>query len=161
MQIVLNSSPLIFLAKLSYLNQFIEYPDDFYIPESVAEEISAKSDSASQTIKTLINTGKLQVRTSSLISLLNSLNQRLGKGESEAIALGIELNADYILLDDSTARREAKRLGLSIKGTLAVIKKINEDGKINIESLDSLYQQIIEIEFRVKRSLFDQIFSED
>ncbi|MCC5622277.1 DUF3368 domain-containing protein [Nostoc sp. CHAB 5715] len=161
MQIVLNSSPLIFLAKLSYLNQFIEYPDDFYIPQSVAEEISAKSDPASQTIQTLINTGKLQVRTSSLKTLLNSLNQRLGKGESEAIALGIELNADYVLLDDSTARREAKRLGLSIKGTLAVIKKINKDGKISIESLDSLYQQIIEIEFRVKRSLFDQIFSED
>jgi predicted nucleic acid-binding protein len=161
MQIVLNSSPLIFLAKLSYLNQFIEYPDDFYIPQSVAEEISAKSDPASQTIQTLINAGKLQVRTSSLITLLNSLNQRLGKGESEAIALGIELNADYVLLDDSTARRDAKRLGLSIKGTLAVIKKINKDGKISIESLDSLYQQIIEIEFRVKRSLFDQIFSED
>nr|ADO19072.1 hypothetical protein Nfla_3902 [Nostoc flagelliforme str. Sunitezuoqi] len=67
-----------------------------------------------------------------LITLLNSLNQRLGKGESEAIALGIELNADYILLDDSAARREAKRLGLSIKGTLAVIKNINKDGKINI-----------------------------
>ncbi|MEH2161040.1 MAG: DUF3368 domain-containing protein [Nostoc sp.] len=143
MQIVLNSSPLIFLAKLSYLNQFIEYPDDFYIPQSVAEEISAKSDPASQTIQTLINTRRLQVRTSSLITLLNSLNQRLGKGESEAIALGIELNADYVLLDDSTARREAKRLGLSIKGTLAVIKKISKDGKISIESLDSFYQKII------------------
>lgn len=161
MQIVINSSPLIFLSKLGYLNQFIEYSDDFYIPQSVAEEISAKSDPASQTIQTLINAGKIQVRTSSLITLLNSLNQRLGKGESEAIALGIELNADYVLLDDSTARREAKRLGLNIKGTLAVIKKINKDGKIRIENLDSLYQQIIEIEFRVKRSLFDQIFSED
>ncbi|MEH2413536.1 PIN domain-containing protein [Nostoc sp.] len=67
MQIVLNSSPLIFLAKLSYLNQFIEYPDDFYIPQSVAEEISAKSDPASQSIQTLINAGKLRVRTSTLI----------------------------------------------------------------------------------------------
>ncbi|MEH2276452.1 MAG: hypothetical protein V7K40_17085 [Nostoc sp.] len=76
----------------------------------------------------------------------------MGKGESEAIALKIELNADYILLDDSTARREAKRLGLSIKGTLAVIKKIKKDGKISIESLDSLYQKIIEIEFKVKGS---------
>ncbi|MBD0390004.1 MAG: DUF3368 domain-containing protein, partial [Nostoc sp. C3-bin3] len=114
--------------------------DDFYIPKSVAEEISAKLNSASQTIQRLINAGKLQVRTSSLITLRNSLNQRLGKGESEAIALGVELNADYVLLDDSTARREAKRLALSIKGTLAVIKKINKDGKIIIESLDSLYQ---------------------
>jgi predicted nucleic acid-binding protein len=89
------------------------------------------------------------------------LNQRLGKGESEAITLAIELNADYALLDDSAARREARRLGLTIRGTLAVIKKLSKEGKISIETLDSLYQQLMEIEFRVKRSLFDQIFAED
>jgi predicted nucleic acid-binding protein len=161
MQFVLNSSPLIFLAKLGYLNQFIESSDDFYIPQSVADEIGAKSDPASQTIKALINSGNLQVQASNLTTLTNSLNQRLGKGESEAIALGIELDADYVLLDDSTARREAGRLGLTVKGTLAVIKKLSKDGKISIESLDGLYQQLMEIEFRVKRSLFDQIFSED
>ncbi|MBL1201630.1 MAG: DUF3368 domain-containing protein [Nostoc sp. GBBB01] len=161
MQIILNSSPLIFLSKLNYLNQFVESPDDFYIPQSVADEIKAKSDPSSQTIQALIDSGNLQIRASKLITLVNSLNQRLGKGESEAIALAIELNTDYVLLDDSTARREAKRLGLNIKGTLAVIKKLSKDGKISIESLDKLYQKLIEIEFRVKRSLFDQIFFED
>jgi predicted nucleic acid-binding protein len=161
MQIILNSSPLIFLSKLNYLNQFVESPDDFYIPQSVADEIKAKSDPSSQTVQVLINSGNLQIRASKLITLVNSLNQRLGKGESEAIALAIELNTDYVLLDDSTARREARRLGLNIKGTLAVIKKLSKEGKISIESLDELYQQLIKIEFRVKKSLFDQIFSED
>ena len=47
MQIVLNSSPLIFLAKLGYLNQFVESPDNFYSPQSVADEIGAKLDPAS------------------------------------------------------------------------------------------------------------------
>ncbi|WP_242062041.1 DUF3368 domain-containing protein [Nostoc punctiforme] len=149
------------MSKLNYLNQFIESPDDFYIPQFVADEIKAKSDPSSQTIQALIDSGNLQIRASKLITLVNSLNQRLGKGESEAIALAIELNTDYVLLDDSTARREAKRLGLNIKGTLAVIKKLSKDGKISIESLDKLYQKLIEIEFRVKRSLFDQIFFED
>ncbi|MBD2413653.1 hypothetical protein FACHB389_15395 [Nostoc calcicola FACHB-389] len=161
MQIILNSSPLIFLSKLNYLNQFVDSPDDFYIPQSVADEIKAKSDPSSQTIQALIDSGNLQIRASKLITLVNSLNQRLGKGESEAIALAIELNTDYVLLDDSTARREAKRLGLNIKGTLAVIKKLSKDGKISIKSLDKLYQQLMEIEFRVKRSLFDRIFFED
>jgi predicted nucleic acid-binding protein len=161
MQIILNSSPLIFLSRLNYLNQFVESPDNFYIPQSVADEIKAKSDPSSQTVQVLINSGNLQIRASKLITLVNSLNQRLGKGESEAIALAIELNTDYVLLDDSTARREARRLGLNIKGTLAVIKKLSKEGKISIESLDELYQQLIKIEFRVKKSLFDQIFSED
>lgn len=161
MQIVLNSSPLIFLAKLGYLNQFIKSSDNFYIPQSVADEIEAKSDPASQTVQILINSGSLQVRASSLTTLVNSLNQRLGKGESEAIALAIELNADRVLLDDSTARREARRLGVAINGTLAVIRRLSKDNEISIESLDNLYQRLIEIEFRVKRSLFEQIFSED
>ena len=161
MQIVINSSPLIFLSKLSYLNQFVESPDNFYIPQSVADEIRAKLDPSSQAVQTLINSGNLQIRASKFINLVNSLNQRLGKGESEAIALGIQLKADYVLLDDSTARREARRLGLNIKGTLAVIKKLSKDGKISIESLDNLYQRLMEIEFRIKRSLFDQIFSEN
>jgi predicted nucleic acid-binding protein len=161
MQVVINSSPLIFLAKLGYLNQFIDSSNDFYIPQSVADEIGAKSDPASQTVQALINSGNLQIRASNFTTLIDSLNQRLGKGESEAITLAIELNADYALLDDSAARREARRLGLTIRGTLAVIKKLSKEGKISIESLDSLYQQLMEIEFRVKRSLFDQIFAED
>lgn len=161
MQIVINSSPLIFLSKLNYLNQFVESPDNFCIPQSVADEIGAKLDPSSQAVQTLINSDNLQIRASKFINLVNSLNQRLGKGESEAIALGIQLKADYVLLDDSTARREARRLGLNIKGTLAVIKKLSKDGKISIESLDNLYQRLMEIEFRIKRSLFDQIFSEN
>jgi predicted nucleic acid-binding protein len=143
------------------LSHFIEPPDLFYIPQSVADEIGAKSDSASQTVQNLIDSGRLQVQASNLATLVNSLNQRLGKGESEAIALGIELNADYVLLDDSAARREAIRLGLTIRGTLAIIKKLNKDGKINIVNLDELYQRLMKIDFRVKRYLFEQILSED
>lgn len=115
MNIIFNSSPLIFLAKPGYLNQFVESSDNFYIPQSVADEIKAKSDPASQTVQALINSSNLQVWASSLTTLVNSLNQRLGKGESEAIALGIELNADYVFLNDSIVRREAKRLGLNIR----------------------------------------------
>ncbi|MFQ4140173.1 DUF3368 domain-containing protein [Nodosilinea sp. PGN35] len=158
MQIVINSSPLIFLAKLGYLRQFLNHPDSFYIPQSVADEISAKSDSASQIIQALINSGVLQVRAVALINLAQSLNQRLGKGESDAIALGIELNANYVLLDDLAARKEAIRLGLTIKGTLAVINKMRLDRTIKVDSLDDLYARCVEIDFRVKRSIFEQIF---
>lgn len=161
MQIVFNSSPLIFLSKLNYLHAFIESPDNFYIPQLVADKISAKPDPATQTVQNLIDSGKLQVRAFSLVTLVHSLSQRSGKGESEAIALGIELEANNVLLDDSTARREARRLGLNIRGTLAVIRRLSRDNKIRNFSADELYQQLIEVEFRIKRSLFDQVFADD
>lgn len=160
MKIVFNSSPLIFLARMEFLDKFLDYPDEFYLPIFVAEEISAKSDEASRQVKALIDIGNITVRAIQLNSLANSLNMRLGKGESEAIALGIELQTDYIILDDFAARKEATRLGLNVKGTLAIIKKLQADGKITITSLEQLYQNLVAINFRVKMSLFDEIFGD-
>ncbi|MCW9681845.1 DUF3368 domain-containing protein [Dolichospermum planctonicum UHCC 0167] len=111
-------------------------------------------------INTLITENKLLVQKVQLISLANSLNERLGIGESEAITLGIELQPDYIILDDFAARKEAIRLGLNIKGTLAVIRKLQLNGKINISDLDILYQQIRNVNFRVRREIFDSIFED-
>lgn len=159
MKIVLNSSPLIFLARLYFLEKFLESSDDFYLPKSVSDEIEAKQDQPSSYIRTLIDSRHIEVKEVSLVSLANSLNERLGKGESEAIALSIELQADYTILDDSAARREAMRLGLNVKGTLAVIKKLNSEGKIIIENLEELYQKLLGVNFRVKRTLFDEIFA--
>ena len=85
---------------------------------------------------------------------------RLGKGESEAIALCTELQADYVVLDDFAARREAIRLGLNVRGTLAIIRNLNSEGKIAIDNLDELYQRLMAINFRVKRALFDAIFED-
>lgn len=158
MQIIINSSPLIFLAKLGYLRPFLDYPGRFYIPQSVADEISVKSDSASQVVQAFIASDVLQVRAVALINLAQSLNQRLGQGESDTIALGIELNANHVLLDDLAARKEAIRLGLTIRGTLAVINKMRIDKTIKVASLDDLYVRCVEIDFRVKRSIFEQIF---
>lgn len=143
---------------MEFLDKFLDSPDEFYLPIFVAEEISAKSDQACQQVKALIDIGNITVRAIQLNSLANSLNMRLGKGESEAIALGIELQTDYIILDDFAARKEATRLGLNVKGTLAIIKKLQADSKITISSLEQLYQDLVAINFRVKRSLFDEIF---
>jgi predicted nucleic acid-binding protein len=95
------------------------------------------------------------------MNLVASINQRLGIGESEAIALAVEINADYVLLDDFAARKEAKRLGLNVKGTLAVIQRLRQDRKIKSVQLEDLYIKITEINFRVSRSIFDQIFVDD
>jgi predicted nucleic acid-binding protein len=160
MKIVFNSSPLIFLSHLEFLDHFLTTDDNFYLPQTVEIEINAKHDQSSDDINRLINHQRLYVKDIKLLSLANRLNDRLGRGESEAIALGIELQSDYIILDDFAARKAAMRLGLNVKGTLAVIRKLQLEGKINISNLNLLYQRIKEINFRVKREIFDSIFSD-
>ncbi len=160
MKIVFNSSPLIFLSRLNFLELFLQYDYQFYVPEIVINEINAKQDEASNYINNLVTSKSLIVKQISLFSLAKSINERLGRGEAEAIALGTELQSDYVILDDFAARREAIRLGLNVKGTLAIIKKMMADERIKIDDLDEFYQQLLQIKFRVKRSIFEAIFAD-
>lgn len=41
-----------------------------------------------------------------------------------------------------------------------MIRKLQLDGKINISDLDILYEKIRNVNFRVKREIFDSIFEE-
>lgn len=160
MKIVFNSSPLIFLSRLNYLNQFLEYNYEFSVPTIVIEEINAKQDEATTYINNLITNNYLTVKPIALIFLANSLNERLGRGESEAITLAIESRSDYIILDDFAARKEAIRLGLNVKGTLAIIKRMIIDGNIDVANFDLFYQELLRINFRIKREVFNEIFSD-
>ena len=49
------------------------------------------------------------------------LAEDLDPGESEAIALAVEMRADFLLIDENLGRATALRLGLSITGLLGVL----------------------------------------
>jgi predicted nucleic acid-binding protein len=49
------------------------------------------------------------------------LELNLDKGESSAIALAMETKDTLLIIDDLKARKEAKRLGFSVTGTLGVL----------------------------------------
>ena len=52
----------------------------------------------------------------------------LDRGEAEVIALAQELNADLAIVDERLARHHARRLGLTLTGTLGVLLKAKELG---------------------------------
>lgn len=94
--------------------------------------------------------------------LSNALKQRLGAGEAEAIAFCIELNRDFVILDDKVARREAERMGLRVKGALGIILKLKQEKLITSIDYEELYHRLRECDFRIKKDIFNKIFiSED
>jgi predicted nucleic acid-binding protein len=149
--------PCQFLQSHAFVRNFCQSTS--FTPQAVFNEIQAKEDELSLSLKTIFTNQKIKIKPIQMSVLANSLNQRLGRGESEAMTLALELNADYIILDDFAARREASRLGLQVKGTLAIVKKLHQEEQITIENLEELYQRIISIGFRVKRTVFDDIFT--
>ncbi|MEM6313067.1 MAG: DUF3368 domain-containing protein [Planctomycetota bacterium] len=66
----------------------------------------------------------------------------LGLGERQAIALAVELGADWLLCDDLAARREAEHADLRVIGTLGILRRAALNGLLDFHSaLDELITQ--------------------
>jgi len=66
------------------------------------------------------------------VSLLNELRDKVDIGEAEAIALALELSADYLLIDENLGRSIALDMGLKITGLLGVLLRAKADGHISL-----------------------------
>lgn len=140
MKATVDSSVLIALGKLGYLKLVEELFDKVVVPEFVLAEI--KEDQVCIEVNKLTEDGFVEVAKSTKYELLSLLSSNLGKGESETIALAIELGADVALLDDLRARKTARRLKVKVMGTLALLKVLI-DLKLIKEEPDDLCEKLI------------------
>ncbi len=68
------------------------------------------------------------------------LNITLGAGESEAIILYKEKNADFLLCDDKKAKKFARNFGVNVIGSLGILLKAKEENLL--EELTSLIEKL-------------------
>jgi predicted nucleic acid-binding protein len=80
-----------------------------------------------------------------------------GAGEREAIALALELHADFLLVDDKEARVAARRLQIPITGTIGVLELAAVKSLINLPSvLSELARTGFFIDPEVVRSVLER-----
>ena len=72
----------------------------------------------------------IQTGTASDDNYFKLLNSSLDAGEASAIALAFAFRDVILILDDLKARKEAKRLGFRVTGTLGVILAAKHRGVI-------------------------------
>jgi uncharacterized protein len=147
---VVDTSPLIFLAKLNRLDLLEKGADHVVAPQAVLQEVSEQPDSASEEIEAATRSW-LNVRTVKDRRLVDVLMADLGAGESEVIALALETQAYRVVIDDLDARRFAHRVGLSPVGTLGLLLAARLRGEL--PSLKVELDRLRKAGFRVSSSL--------
>lgn len=122
MIVVSDTSPLSNLAIVGCLSILQQIYNKVIIPQGVAEELINASDEE-HIIAGVLSLDWIEVIPATNLELISELrnNSNLDRGEAEAIALAIELNADELLIDERLGRREATRLGLPITGVLGIL----------------------------------------
>jgi uncharacterized protein len=101
------------------------------VPTAVLDELKVSEERpGSQTIREAVSSGWIRSRDVSNEPLAQLLKQSLDRGEAEAIALAIELEADWILLDEREGRKAAKSLGLKVTGILGVLLRAKQLGEL-------------------------------
>jgi predicted nucleic acid-binding protein len=74
--------------------------------------------------------------------LVIALQRDLDQGEAEGIALALELEADFLLMDEQEGRRAAERFGLKTVGVVGILLEAKARGYLDTirPSLDALRQ---------------------
>ncbi len=158
---VFNTSPIIFLTKLEYIDNVLSIFNECYVPDAVLKEINKKNDEVKVKVGELLISKKIIKKQISHWKLFKKLNKYLDVGESQAITLGVEIEPDFIVLDDNAARCQARRVGLEVIGSLGLIKYLIDGEKIVVNDLKVLYNRLRSVSFRISRPIFDAIFQKD
>ena len=125
--VVVDTTPIISLSLLQYLHLLEILYTEVLIPLAVqAEVIAGGSRNGAAELRRATYIRSVPLQDTQRATLLSDLD----RGEAEVIALGIERQADLLIIDEQLGRRHAQRLGLPITGTLGVLLKAKQLGYV-------------------------------
>ena len=146
-KVVVNTTPIIALANIGYLNLLHELYDEIIIPSAVNNEIISEP---ARSLVDSCNWLKINNVTDDAWNRM-VFSTRLHAGEAEVILLAKECRADLLIIDDNAAKKTAKYLGMTVTGTMGVLLKAKREGYI--VAVKPLLKSLIEDGFYVSTAV--------
>lgn len=144
--VVSDTSPLRALAQLSLLDLLPRLFGEVILPPAVVAELSVERSGIPRV--NIASHAFLRVQAPRNRGRVDSLLNELHAGESEAIALAIEIHPDFVLMDDREGREVAMRFGLVPVGAIGVLTRAKRVGLV--PKVAPLLDRLVEeIEFRL------------
>jgi predicted nucleic acid-binding protein len=144
--LIFNSTPLIYLTRVSLTKLFKEIPEEKFTTTRVFNEVvregKKKGAPEASLLESLFNEEIIKIHNPNDEEYLKSVKkmsaeserQPLHEAEAEVLCLAKELNG-IAIADDQVARSVAKLLGIELHGTGYILGKIFATSKIKKEEL--------------------------
>jgi len=130
MSVVSNASPLINLARIGRLELLPQLYGELIVPEAVWHEVVVEG--AGQPGAEEIEAASwIQVQQTKNRELVLALRQELDAGEAEAIALALETEADFLLMDEHLGRETAVHMGARCVGLIGIFVEAKRRGLVS------------------------------
>jgi predicted nucleic acid-binding protein len=137
--VVSNTSPLTNLAAIGEMRLLERVFGKVHIAAAVRDELAAGGQDWPGRAE-VARAGWVECHTVQNGALVLALGQDLDPGESETIALGLEIGANLVLMDEREGRHRAQRMGLRVMGVVGVLLRAKALGYLPLlrPSLDAL-----------------------
>ena len=152
MIVVSDASPIIALSICGKLELLDKLFARVCIPQAVYDELAVPDKPQAGKILEWAKDKVLSVKNTAVTTAL-SLN--LDLGESEAISLYWEANADFLLIDEKRGRIIAHRNGIKTVGTIGILLFAKQNGLIT--QVKPLLDILMHNCFRMSEILYHQI----
>jgi len=124
--VISDSGPIFSLAIIDKLEILDRLFDEIYIPKAVWEELTR--DKTTDHFNKIVDFFQNRIRE---ISQFNELTLIMDYGESEALILYREIEADFLLIDDKKARNIAEHFGIECIGTIGILSIARKKGLVS------------------------------
>jgi uncharacterized protein len=142
--VVSDTSPLTYLHQIEHFTLLRTLYDEVVIPPAVERELKEASR-----LHEHFDWSIVRVANPINSKMVDSLSATLDRGESEAIVVASEINADLLLIDEADGREVASKLGIRHTGLLGVLLEGKRRGAI--PEVASLIDRLVgKTSFRVR-----------
>jgi len=144
--IISDTSCLILLEKINALDLLKSFDAPVFITPTIKEEFGTELP------------GWIKVKTPIDQHIQKVLELDLDIGEASAFALAMDFNHPLLIIDELKGRKMAENLNLKYSGTLGLILKAKQKGKI--KSVKPFVVAIRKTNFRVNETLLSQLLKD-
>lgn len=137
MIVISDTSTIVHLNNIGKVDLLEKIFSEILIPEAVYDELAIVPSQ-----KQVVDKNQwIKVVAVSDIDLYLSLRRRWDHGASEAIALSIELQPDFLVIDEKKGRKIASEYGIEVIGLLGILKAAKDNKEI--ENLEPLIDDLV------------------